>query len=153
LKPTPGVKRVIKIRRYRSSDERAVAALWREVFPDAPAWNDPESDIARKLEVQPELFFVAEERDNLAGTAMAGFDGHRGWVYYVAVDPSHQRRGIGKALMRRVEEALAERGCLKLNLQIRSSNQTVKEFYQSLGYEVEDRISMSKRLRPDSENE
>jgi len=137
---------MIEIRPYRRSDEKAVAALWREVFPDAPSWNEPEKDIARKLEVQREFFLVAVEEGELIGTAMAGFDGHRGWVYYVAVSPAHRRRGVGATLMQSVEDALAGIGCPKLNLQIRSSNHEVKEFYSSLGYFVEDRISMAKRL-------
>ena len=143
---------MIEIRPYRRSDEKAVAALWREVFPDAPGWNVPEEDIARKLNIQREFFLVALADGRLVGTAMAGFDGHRGWVYYVAVSLDHRREGIGAALMKRVEEALAGAGCPKLNLQIRGSNHEVKEFYSTLGYEVEDRISMAKRLTGLSEN-
>ncbi|MFV9675660.1 MAG: GNAT family acetyltransferase, partial [Anaerolineales bacterium] len=82
------------------------------------------------------------------GTAMAGFDGHRGWVYYVAVHPDYRRQGIGSALMSEVEAALAHHGCPKLNLQIRSSNAEVQAFYESLGYLIEDRISMGKQLDP-----
>ena len=134
------------IRSYKESDEQAVAALWRRVFPDAPSWNDPETDIRRKLSVQRELFLVAILGVQLVGTAMAGFDGHRGWVYYVAVSPEHRRQGIGRALMRRVEEDLAKIGCSKLNLQVRSSNRDVVSFYKRLGYQVEERVSMSKRL-------
>jgi len=134
------------IRSYKESDEQAVAALWRRVFPDAPSWNDPETDIRRKLSVQRELFLVAILGVQLVGTAMAGFDGHRGWVYYVAVSPEHRRQGIGRALMRRVEEDLAKIGCSKLNLQVRSSNRDVVSFYKRLGYQVEGRVSMSKRL-------
>lgn len=134
------------IRPYRQLDGPAVAALWREVFPDSPSWNHPETDIRRKLVVQRELFLVAVNRTELLGTAMAGYDGHRGWVYYVAVSPRHRRQGIGTALMRSVEERLAALGCPKLNLQIRASNEDVISFYQSLGYDVEDRVSMGKRL-------
>ena len=136
----------MEIRPYIASDEKAVAALWREVFPDAPAWNEPEKDIKRKLTVQREFFLVAVDGGKLIGTAMAGFDGHRGWVYYVAVSPSHRRRGVGAALMQRVEKDLVEFGCPKLNLQVRSSNEEAKGFYIRLGYQVEDRISMAKRL-------
>jgi len=136
----------MNVRPFEESDGEAVAALWRDVFPDAPPWNDPGRDIERKLAVQRELFLVACESDRVLGTAMAGYDGHRGWVYYVAVSPAHRRRGIGAALMRSVEDALEERGCPKLNLQVRSSNRGVVEFYGRLGYEVEDRVSMGKRL-------
>ncbi len=136
----------LKIRPYVESDEPAVARLWREVFPDAPAWNHPETDIRRKLSVQRELFFVATAGEELVGTAMAGDDGHRGWVYYVAVSPQQRRRGIGAALMNRAERELASRGCPKLNLQVRASNHEVVAFYHALGYQTEERVSMGKRL-------
>jgi ribosomal protein S18 acetylase RimI-like enzyme len=142
----------ITIRPIEDEDLDGVAALWRQVFPDAPSWNRPEDDIWRKLAVQRELFLVAEaddepERDRpIVGTAMAGYDGHRGWVYYVAVAPDRQRQGIGTALMRRVELGLAWMGCHKLNLQVRATNTAVVAFYQGLGYSVEERVSMGKRL-------
>ena len=134
------------IRPYREEDESDVAALWREVFPDNSPWNIPENDIKRKLNVQRELFFVAESDGMIIGTAMAGFDGHRGWVYYVAVKEDHRKQGIGKALMERVEKELRNIGCTKLNLQVRSSNTGVVDFYKNLGYIVEDRVSMGKLL-------
>jgi ribosomal protein S18 acetylase RimI-like enzyme len=136
----------VDIRAFDERDREAVAALWREVFPDAPPWNEPLGDIERKLAIQRELFFVARVSGDVVGTAMGGYDGHRGWVYYVAVSPRHRRRGIGAALMRAVEEALLERGCRKLNLQVRSANRGAVAFHRRLGYEVEDRISMGKRL-------
>ncbi len=136
----------ILIRPYEETDEAAVVDLWQEVFPDAPAWNDPVSDIRLKLTVQPELFFIAVKDRQLVGTAMAGYDGHRGWVYYVVVSPNHRRQGIGSALMGHTEEALREKGCPKLNLQVRASNHEVVAFYRQLGYEIEERVSMAKRL-------
>lgn len=139
---------MMNIRRYRQADESDVIDLWREVFPSAPARNDPLKDIELKLTEQPELFLVAIVDGLLVGTAMAGFDGHRGWVYYVAVNPAYRRRGIGSALMIEVEAALSQYGCPKLNLQIRSSNADVQAFYESLGYILEDRISMGKQLDP-----
>ena len=139
----------MEIRPYNSNDLDSVISLWRTVFPDAPTHNDPFSDIQSKLRIQPDLFFVATEDGKLVGTAMSGFDGHRGWVYYVAVHPDDRRRGIGSALMKRVEEALFEIGCPKLNLQIRADNVQVQSFYESLGYLVEERISMGKRLGED----
>lgn len=120
--------------------------LWRQVFPDAPPWNRPETDIRRKLSVQRELFLVAAIGSELVGTAMAGYDGHRGWVYYLAVSFQHRRKGIGKALMQQAEEDLVRMGCPKLNLQVRASNHEVISFYKHLGYQVEERVSMSKRL-------
>jgi len=138
---------VIQIRPYSESDEAAVAELWREVFPDSPSWNHPETDIRRKLSVQRELFLVATLDSEIVGTAMAGYDGHRGWVYYVAVSPRYRRQGIGAALMRHVEQGLASLGCPKLNLQVRASNHEVVSFYEKLGYAAEERISMGKRLQ------
>jgi ribosomal protein S18 acetylase RimI-like enzyme len=134
------------IRCYAESDEAPVADLWREVFPGSPSWNHPETDIQRKLSVQRELFLVATVDSEIVGTAMAGYDGHRGWVYYVAVSPRHRRQGVGTALMKGVEQKLASVGCPKLNLQVRASNEEVVAFYEKLGYEVEDRVSMGKRL-------
>jgi len=137
---------MLKIRPYKRTDEEEVIELWNTAFPNAPAHNDPGADIKSKLKIQPELFHVAITDDQLVGTAMSGFDGHRGWVYYVAVHPDYRRRGIGSELMKKVETALIEVGCPKLNLQIRADNAQVQLFYESLGYSVEDRISMGKRL-------
>ena len=136
----------MEIRAYLESDEVAVAGLWREVFPDAPPWNHPETDIRRKLAVQRELFLVATLDGKLVGTTLAGYDGHRGWVHYVAVSPRHRRQGIATALMNRVEQELVRRGCPKLNLQVRAANDEVVSFYEKLGYEVEERVSMGKLL-------
>jgi ribosomal protein S18 acetylase RimI-like enzyme len=136
----------VEIRPYRDDDQPAVVELWRTTFPDAPPRNDPAADIARKLDVQREFFVVATDSGEIVGTAVAGYDGHRGWVYYVAVSPGHRGRGIGTALMRRVERDLADVGCPKLNLQVRGTNREVVRFYESLGYVAEDRVSMGRRL-------
>jgi ribosomal protein S18 acetylase RimI-like enzyme len=140
------MSRKIHVRPYKHVDEEEVKALWMAVFPNAPSHNDPADDIRSKLKIQSELFFVAMTDGKVVGTAMSGFDGHRGWVYYVAVHPEYRRRGIGSALMKEVETALREIGCPKLNLQIRANNAEVQSFYESLGYDVEDRISMGRRL-------
>ncbi len=136
----------VVIRVYQDSDEAGVVALWREVFPDAPPWNDPLTDIRAKQSHQPELFFVAVVGASVVGTVMAGYDGHRGWVHYVAVKSTYRRRGIGTALMARAEEALARMGCPKLNLQVRGHDRNAISFYRRLRYEVEDRVSMAKRF-------
>jgi ribosomal protein S18 acetylase RimI-like enzyme len=136
----------VLIRPYQDSDEQAVIALWQEVLPDSAPHNDPAISIRNKLAVERDLFFVADEAGEVAGTVMGGYDGHRGWIYSVAVKPQHRRRGIGVALIRRMEAALTERGCLKVNLQIRTSNAEVIAFYKELGYDIEERISMGKRL-------
>jgi len=136
----------MEIRPYNETDQKDVAKLWREVFPDSPAWNDPVTDIRRKLKIQRELFFAAIIDSVIVGTAMAGYDGHRGWVYYVAVSPRLRRQGIGAALMKRVENDLKQIGCPKLNLQVRAENDEVVAFYKKLGYKVEPRVSMGKLL-------
>jgi ribosomal protein S18 acetylase RimI-like enzyme len=136
----------VEIRTFQDADENAVIALWNEVLPDSAPHNDPATTIRQKLAVERDLFFVAEIEDQIAGTVMGGYDGHRGWIYSVAVTPKYRHRGIASALIRRLETALIERGCLKVNLQVRSSNTGVIAFYERLGYSVEERVSMGKRL-------
>jgi len=134
------------IRPYQEADEPAVIALWREVLPDTAPHNEPGQAIRQKRAFERDLLFVAAVEGIVVGTVMGGYDGHRGWVYAVAVRPEHRRAGVGAALVRRLERALAERGCLKVNLQVRTSNSAVVGFYQQLGYGVEERVSMGKRL-------
>ena len=136
------------IRPYLESDEAAVVALW-QACGLTRAWNDPHKDIARKLQVQRELFLVGEVGGQLVASAMAGYDGHRGWVNYLAVQPEQRGQGHGTALMRHIEQALLTLGCPKLNLQVRSSNTAVLDFYRSLGYAQDEAVSLGKRLVPD----
>ncbi|HEX4120113.1 MAG TPA: GNAT family acetyltransferase [Verrucomicrobiae bacterium] len=123
-----------------------VAALWKTTFGYQTAHNDPGLVIDKKLAANDELFFVATAGDAVVGTVMAGYDGHRGWLYSVAVAPSHQRQGIGTRLLRHAEQALIRKGCVKINLQIMEGNESVMKFYDSLGYSTEKRISMGKRI-------
>jgi len=132
------------VRPFQDRDEPAVVVLWRAVFPNGPARNDPANIIARKRRVQPELFLVGEVDGAIVATVLAGYDGHRGWVYHVAVAPNVRRRGYGRAMMAAAEERLRALGCPKLNLQINRWNADVVAFYESLGYAVEDRVSMGK---------
>jgi len=134
------------IRPYQDSDLQAVIALWREVLPGDAPHNDPATSARNKVAVDRELFLVADIAGEVVGTALGGYDGHRGWVYSVAVKPQHRRQGIGSALIRDLEAALLDRGCLKVNLQVLSSNSQVIPFYEKLGHQVEERISMGKRL-------
>ena len=134
------------IRTFAASDQAEVVALWTTVFGDPQARNDPATVIRQKLAVQSELFFVACLHGKLVGTAMCGYDGHRGWIYTLAVAPAVRRRGIGTALVRRIETELAQRGCPKINLQVLESNAATTGFYEQLGYRVEPRISMGKVL-------
>lgn len=134
------------IRPYSDSDEPAVVALWKEVFGYAAPHNDPATVIRLKRQVDDGLFFVACRDGQVIGTVMGGYDGHRGWVYSLAVAPQARRQNIATQLMRHVEGVLAQRGCLKVNLQVLASNAQVVAFYRKLGYAVEERVSMGKLL-------
>jgi ribosomal protein S18 acetylase RimI-like enzyme len=139
---------MLEIRSFREPDEPAVVRLWEQCGLTRP-WNDPRKDIARKLAEQPELFLVGTWDGEVVATAMAGFDGHRGWVYYVAVAPDHRRRSFGRMLMQEAERRLFERGCPKLNLMVRTSNTEAIEFYRKLGYEAQDVVTLGRRLIED----
>lgn len=134
------------VRPYAETDEAQVIQLWRDVFPDNPSWNVPKADIDRKLTVQRDLFLVGALGNEIVATVMAGFDGHRGWVHLVAVSPKHRQQGFGRAMMIEAEKRLREIGCTKVNLQVRATNEGVVAFYKNLGYSVEERVSMGKRL-------
>ena len=141
----------MKIRPYESADEAAVIALWTECGLTR-AWNDPKKDIARKLTVQPEWFLVGvgdADSAEVIASAMFGYDGHRGCVNYLAVSPACQRRGHARQLMTRGEALLIAAGCPKLNLQLRTSNADVVNFYERIGYGRDDTVSLGKRLIPD----
>ena len=132
---------------YRDRLHRAqVATLWQAAFGYDTAHNRPELAIDKKLAVDDGLFFVATDKTAVIGTLMAGYDGHRGWLYSVAVHPDYRRQGLGASLVRHGEQALIALGCLKINLQINLGNDTVVGFYEALGYGVEPRISMGKKI-------
>lgn len=137
------------IRSYREADESAVVALWEECKLTR-AWNDPRKDIERKLTVQRELFFVGELDGHVVASIMCGYEGHRGWVNYLAVKPALQRRGYGQMLMQAAEQALLAMGCPKINFQVRSSNESVLAFYRHLGYVQDDVVTLGRRLIPDN---
>jgi ribosomal protein S18 acetylase RimI-like enzyme len=139
----------LKIRVFERSDELAVIELWQRCNLTRP-WNNPKKDILRKLQVQPDLFLVGFLEQELVSTIMAGYEGHRGWVNYLAVAPEHQRQGIGQTMMTAVEELLRESGCPKINIQVRSGNQEALEFYQALGYLPDEAICLGKRLEVDN---
>jgi len=114
-------------------------------------WNDPHKDIRRKLAVRADLFLVGILEGKIIASVMAGYEGHRGWINYLAVSPEHRRKGHARSLVNEAERLLREVGCPKINLQIRTSNQDVIEFYRRLGYAVDDVVSMGKRLEPDTQ--
>jgi ribosomal protein S18 acetylase RimI-like enzyme len=136
----------LEIRIYCEEDEADVTDLWKRCGLLRP-WNDPAKDIRRKRGVNPEWFLVAVLGQRIIGTIMIGYEGHRGWINYLAVDPVQQRLGIGRRLMHRAEEILKQAGCPKVNLQVRADNKVAAEFYRSLGYTSDDVISFGKRLR------
>ncbi len=138
----------MKIRSFVEADTDAVIDLWQQCELTRP-WNDPRRDIQRKLGVQRELFVVGEAEGQLVATAMAGFDGHRGWVNYLAVVPGRQGLGWGRQMMEYLEAALREQGCPKINIQVRETNARVLSFYEALGYTIDPVVSLGKRLIAD----
>ncbi|MEO6278693.1 MAG: GNAT family acetyltransferase [Roseateles sp.] len=132
---------------YSNETHRSqVIQLWETVFGYETAHNTPSLAIDKKLEVRDDLFFVAAIEGTIVGTILAGYDGHRGWLYSVAVHPSYRNKGLGSALVAHAEVALTKKGCMKINLQIMTGNESVSRFYESLGYVVEKRVSMGKRI-------
>jgi ribosomal protein S18 acetylase RimI-like enzyme len=141
------------IRAFAVTDTDAVIQLWRDCGLTRP-WNDPHRDIARKLTTQPELFLVienaaVEDAASLVATAMVGYDGHRGWVSYLAVAPDHRGEGHARALMAEAERLLIERGCPKLMLMVRDDNAEALDLYAHLGYDLQTTRVLGKRLIPD----
>jgi len=138
----------IEIRSYERSDETQVVQLWTDCGLVVP-WNNPHHDIQRKIDVQPELFLVGCLADKIVATVMAGYDGHRGWINYLAVHPDHQHTGIGRRMMEAAEIRLQAAGCPKINLQVRRTNTKVIEFYKKIGYTLDGVVSFGKRLKAD----
>jgi ribosomal protein S18 acetylase RimI-like enzyme len=144
------------IKSYHPDNQEAVIALWQSCNL-VVAWNDPVKDIQRKLLVDPDLFLIGEISGGIASgmsgeivaTVMGGYEGHRGWINYLAVSPEHQRKGYARAMMEQVEGLIQNKGCPKINLQVRSSNADVIKFYQAIGYDVENAVGLGKRLIPD----
>jgi ribosomal protein S18 acetylase RimI-like enzyme len=135
-----------QITRYSPKNQNAVIALWNACNLIVPQ-NDPLEDIQKKLAFQPELFFIALLDGQLIGSVMVGYEGHRGWIQYLAVLPAYQKRGYGRKLVNKAIGELRKLDCVKVNLQVRRSNAAVVDFYKHLGFEEEERISMGMRLR------
>ena len=138
----------LQIRPFEETDEAAVIELWRACDLLRP-WNDPSKDIRRKLQLQRELFLVGMRDGRIVGTVMAGYDGHRGWVNYLAVHPAERKQGLGRQLMDEVEVGLRALGCPKINLQIRAENDVAIAFYERLGFKQDHVMSFGKRLERD----
>jgi ribosomal protein S18 acetylase RimI-like enzyme len=144
---------LLDIRPYGLADQEAVIALWQacSLLRD---WNDPASDIALCMDTPSSALFVAIQAGgdgigSLCATIMCGSDGHRGWLYYLAVDPDRRRAGIARRMVRHAEDWLAARGIRKVELMIRPENDAVREFYERMKYAVEPRLVMSRWLKDD----
>jgi ribosomal protein S18 acetylase RimI-like enzyme len=138
----------VVIRPFERADERQVVELWRRCGLLRP-WNDPHRDIVRKAAVQPDLFLVGDVDGLIVATAMAGYDGHRGWINYLAVAPERRLQGMGLAIVAHAEQALLDMGCPKINVQVRADNATAIGFYEAAGFRFDDVVSLGKRLVPD----
>jgi ribosomal protein S18 acetylase RimI-like enzyme len=133
------------IRQYDTADRDDVIALWKQCGLVVPQ-NNPKMDIERKLQVNPEWFLIGELEGKIVATCMAGYEGHRGWINYLAVAPQYRRQGFATQIMQKAERILQDAGCPKINLQIRTSNAEVIAFYKAIGYRIDDVVSMGKRL-------
>ncbi|CAI2788269.1 MAG TPA: GNAT family acetyltransferase [Serratia grimesii] len=140
----------MEIRVFRQDDFEEVITLWERCDLLRP-WNDPEMDIERKLNHDPDLFLIAEVGGEVVGSVMGGYDGHRGSAYYLGVHPDYRGRGIANALINRLEKKLIARGCPKIQLVVREDNDTVIEMYEKLGYEIQNVTNLGKRLIEDQE--
>lgn len=139
---------MVEIRAFADGDEEAIVELWVESGVAVP-WNDPRKDIVRKVADDGDGLLVAVDGDRVIGTAMAGYDGHRGWIYYLAVSADRRNRGIGRRLVAACEALLARRGCPKVNLMVRADNPEVLGFYARVGYEISEVVTLGKRLERD----
>ena len=135
----------LSIIRYEPKYQAAVIHLWKTCKLVVPQ-NDPAVDIQKKLEFQPELFFLAVMNGHVLGSVMVGYEGHRGWLNYVAVLPEWQKKGYGRQLVEKAIAELRKLGCVKVNLQVRKSNGSVVRFYKHLGFQEEDRVSLGMKL-------
>ncbi|MGA2803268.1 MAG: GNAT family acetyltransferase [Acidimicrobiales bacterium] len=137
------------LRSYRPGDRVALVSLWSICGLTRP-WNDPNRDIERKLARDAENLLVLEDDGQLIGSVMVGYEGHRGWINYLAVHPDRRRQGLGRLLMDEAERRLRALGCPKVNLQVRTSNEAAREFYRQIGYSVDEAVSFGKRLEHDA---
>ena len=147
-KPNDIGSQSLEIRAFEPEDEADVVGLWDACGLVVP-WNDPRKDIQRKLRIQRELFLVGLSNERLVATVMSGYEGHRGWINYLAVAQEHRRQGFGRRMMEAAEVRLRELGCPKINLQVRRSNIQAANFYRSLGFLEDESISLGKRLLHD----
>ena len=138
----------LTIRNYHNTDEGQMIDLWFECGL-AVSWNNPKRDIERKMDHDPSLFIVCEIKSMIVGSCMAGYDGHRGWIYYLAVKPEYQKQGIASQLVKEAEHRLLKMGCPKIDLMVRKSNKDAISFYHKIGYKDDPVVVLSKRLYDD----
>ena len=141
----------MNIRCVQHADTDAIVALWRDVFPEyndpTRPQRDPHTNIARKLAFGDGLFWLIEQQARIVATAMAGYDGHRGWIYSIGVAPGERRHGHGRSLLAHAEAQLRARGCPKINIQVMAVNQHALHFWRSAGYEPDHVVSLGRRLQ------
>lgn len=133
------------IRPFNERDRQKTINLWQNCNLTVP-WNNPDRDIDLKLQVDPDLFLVMEDQTQIIGSGMGGYEGHRGWIYYLAIAPEYRKCGYGKKLVHEIEKRLKQRGCPKVNLMVRTTNTAVLNFYTSLGYTDSEVVCLGKRL-------
>ncbi len=138
----------MEVRPFSPDDVEAVIALWHVTELTRP-WNDPARDIERKLAMDDDLLLVGTIEGRVVGTVMVGYEGHRGWINYLAVDPTLRSAGHGRALMSAAETRLRALGCPKINLQVRVTNPDAIAFYEQVGFAIDDTVSLGKRLEAD----
>ena len=138
----------MNIREFQMGDEKEVISLWQECNLVVP-WNNPSQDIKRKLKVDPDLLLVGEENGKIVASVMGGYEGHRGWINYLAVSPLHRRKGYGKKIMFEVERRIKDKECPKINLQVRAGNTEVITFYKAIGFFDDQVIGLGKRIDKD----
>lgn len=139
----------MNIKPYHPDNQQAVIHLWQACHL-VVAQNDPLKDIQRKMLVNPDLFLMGELSGEIVATVMGGYEGHRGWINYLAVSPKHQCKGYARTMMQRVETLIQQKGCPKINLQVRDTNTEIIQFYQAIGYDIENVVGLGKRLIPDN---
>ena len=139
----------MNIKPYHPDNQQAVINLW-QACNLVVAWNDPIKDIQRKMLVDPDLFLIGELSEDIVATVMGGYEGHRGCINYLAVSPEHQRKGYARDMMQQVDALILQTGSPKINLQVRSNNIDVIQFYQAIGYDIENAVGLGKRLIPDN---
>ena len=141
-------KELFRVTAFQPDDRDDVVALWEACRLTRP-WNDPDKDIRRKMAQNPEEVLVGRIKGKMAATCMFGYDGHRGWIYYLGVLPEFQKRGLARKIMAHAQQRLAAQGCPKINLMVREGNLDAINFYNAIGYNRDSVATLSKRLEKD----